>query len=195
MTVYIIALLLVFMILGSIIAVETRETLSAVISLAAVGVGLSIAFLFMGAPDLAITQVVVEVLCLIILIRATISRDVTTIAEGRPQFVMTIGVCGLLIFMLFGLHMIEMLPAFGLRSYTALAGNPTLHYLESALEETGAANVVAAILLDYRVYDTLGEVTVLFVSLIGVWAVLRKEGYVEEKVEKSEKRGDSDETG
>ncbi len=189
MTVYIIALLLVFMIIGAVIAVETRETLSAVISLAALGIGLSIAFLFLGAPDLAITQVVVEVLCLIILIRATISRDVTTIAEGRPQFVMTIGICGLLIFLLFGLHMIEVLPAFGLRNYVDLAGNPTLHYLKDSLAETGAANVVAAILLDYRVYDTLGEVTVLFVSLLGVWVVLRKKG------RKKIQRGDSDETG
>ncbi len=176
MTPYIIALLLVFMIIGAIIALEIRDTLAAVVALAAVGIGISIAFLFMGAPDLAITQVVVEVLVLLILIRATISRDVTTIEAGRPQFVMTISVCALLILLLFSLHMVEVLPTFGLQDHMVNIGNPSFHYLSEALSETGAANIVTAILLDYRVYDTLGEVTVLFVALIGVWTVLRKKG-------------------
>lgn len=61
--------LLVFMIIGSIIAIETRNLLSSVISVGTVGFALSIGFLFLGAPDIAITQVVVEVIALIILIR------------------------------------------------------------------------------------------------------------------------------
>ena len=60
--------LLVFMVIGSVVAVETRNLLSAVISVSAVGFALSVAFLFLGAPDIAITQLVVEVLVLIILI-------------------------------------------------------------------------------------------------------------------------------
>ncbi len=183
MTPYIIIILLIFMIIAALVALETRDTLAAVVALAAVGIGTSIAFLFLGAPDLAITQVVVEVLVLLILIRATISRDVTTIQEGKPQFGMTIAVSSLLILFLFSLHMVEVLPVFGLRAHTGLAGNPSLHYLGEALAETGAANVVTAILLDYRVFDTIGEVTVLFVALIGVWTVLRKKGRL---------RGDSD---
>ena len=41
---------------------------------------------------------------------------------------------------------------------------------------TGAANAVTAILLDYRAYDTLGEATVIFVSIIGAYAILRRVG-------------------
>ena len=71
--------LLAIMILGSIVAIETRNLLSSVISVGIVGFTLSILFLMLGAPDLAITQVVVEILALVILIRATISVDNTAI--------------------------------------------------------------------------------------------------------------------
>ena len=49
-------------------------------------------------------------------------------------------------------------------------------YLANAAEETGAANAVMAVLLDYRAYDTLGEATVIFVSILGVYAILRRVG-------------------
>lgn len=43
--------------------------------------------------------------------------------------------------------------------------------------DTGANNVIASIILDYRAYDTLGEATVLFVAVVAVSAMLTK-GYV-----------------
>jgi multisubunit Na+/H+ antiporter MnhB subunit len=46
-------------------------------------------------------------------------------------------------------------------------------YLTEGLKKTGATNMVSAIILDFRGYDTLGEATVLFTSVIGVLAVLR----------------------
>ncbi|MFC1809176.1 hydrogenase subunit MbhD domain-containing protein [Candidatus Omnitrophota bacterium] len=68
--------LLTFMIIAAIIAVEVKDLLSSVIAVGAVGMGLSIVFLILKAPDVAITQLVVEILCLIILIRATLKRDI-----------------------------------------------------------------------------------------------------------------------
>ena len=71
------------MIIGAVIAIETRDLLSSIISLGAIGFGVSIAFLFLGAPDIAITQVVVEILTLVILIRATIKRDLVSVSGDR----------------------------------------------------------------------------------------------------------------
>jgi uncharacterized MnhB-related membrane protein len=68
-------LLLLFMIFAAIVAVEVKDLLSSVIGVGAVGFALCLAFLILKAPDLAITQLVVEILCLIILIRATINKD------------------------------------------------------------------------------------------------------------------------
>jgi multicomponent Na+:H+ antiporter subunit B len=49
------------------------------------------------------------------------------------------------------------------------------HYLDSGLEEAGATNLVTNIVLDYRGYDTLGEVTVLFTATTGVAALFWRE--------------------
>lgn len=47
-------------------------------------------------------------------------------------------------------------------------------YVEGALTDTGALNMVAAIVIDYRAYDTLIETTVLFTAIIAVFIVLKK---------------------
>jgi multisubunit Na+/H+ antiporter MnhB subunit len=58
------------------------------------------------------------------------------------------------------------------------AGNPTNNevperYLERSVEETGALNVIASIIIDYRGFDTLGEATVLFVAIAAAYATLK----------------------
>jgi len=86
---YVLAL---FMIMAAIIAVETSDLLSSVICVGAIGFGASLMFLFLRAPDIALTQIVVEVLGLIILIRATISRDLKSISGDREFFGVVVSV-------------------------------------------------------------------------------------------------------
>lgn len=52
---------------------------------------------------------------------------------------------------------------------------PIERYMEKGPEEAGAENVVTDIILNYRGYDTNGEVTVIFTALLGVLAVLNRE--------------------
>jgi len=167
--------LLVFMVVGSIVAIETRNLLSAVISVSAVGFALSIAFLFLGAPDIAITQLVVEVLVLIILIRGTILIDNTAIETHRD----TLAVVTSLI--LFGLLLRFGAMIFGSSGFPEF-GEPLMRvsrvYVQTGMPSTYAANLVTAIILDFRAYDTLGEVAVLFTSILGALALLRKDGKV-----------------
>ena len=61
-------LIMLFVIIAAFIAVEMKDLLSAVVSVAAAGLGLCIMFLILKAPDIAITQLVVEIFLLIILI-------------------------------------------------------------------------------------------------------------------------------
>ena len=49
---------------------------------------------------------------------------------------------------------------------------PSNTYLGTGLEDTGAPNIVTAILLDFRAYDTLGEATVLFCAITGALTIL-----------------------
>ncbi len=165
--------LLVFMVIGSAVAIETRNILAAVISVSAVGFALSVAFLFLGAPDIAITQLVVEVLVLIILIRGTILLDNTAIETHRD----TLAVVTSLIF--FGLLLGFGAMIFGGRGFPEF-GVPVMKvsrsYVMKGFEQTHAANIVTSVILDFRAYDTLGEATVLFASILGALALLRKDG-------------------
>lgn len=166
-------MLVILMILGAIAALEARDLLSSVILLGVIGFALVLGFLLLQAPDLAIVQIVVETLTLVILIAAvlrTTRRDETAEtsalpAHAWPAFLFLLVLAPFLVIALMGL------PAFG---------EPVLHmasaYLRSGLAQTGSANLVTAVILDYRAYDTLGEATVLFTAVTGVTVVLRKAG-------------------
>ena len=160
-----------FIVLASIVAVEARGLISTVVSIGAAGLLLSVVFLVLGAPDLAITQVVVEVVCLVLLIRAAVMREDSTYETPRDRFVVAVGLLGAGIFLACAYVAFGSLVSFGEPLMNVANG-----YLEHAFEETGSANYVTAVLLDFRGYDTLGEATVIFCSIIGVYAVIRKIG-------------------
>jgi multicomponent Na+:H+ antiporter subunit B len=168
--------LMLFVIVAALIAVETKNLLSSVICIGAAGFGGSLMFLFLRAPDIAITQIAVEVLGLIILIRATIARDRTFITGDREFFAVLVSVAILAVVLIIGIIVFNALPKFGQPAFAAIQNQPTASqsYIEHALERTGAANIVAAVILDFRAYDTLGEATVLFTSILGAVVILRK---------------------
>jgi multisubunit Na+/H+ antiporter MnhB subunit len=166
--------LLVFMIIAAIIAVETRNLLSSVICIGSIGFGASLMFLFLRAPDIAITQIVVEVLGLIILIRVTISRDLTFISGDREFFAVVVSVVIVFVIFLAAVQVLDTLPDFGTPIFVEAAPTASQTYISQGLEKTGAANLVASVILDFRAYDTLGEATVLFTSIIGATVILRK---------------------
>ena len=178
------------MLVAALVAVEARDLLSSVIALGAAGFALSVIDLLVGAPDLAITQVVVEVIALVLLIRVVLTRRDTS--EAAPRDALRTGAVllagGLFLagslFAVGALADKGVMPPFGEPALSGTADVPpgvAADYLakgarSKADDGTGAANAVAAILLDYRAYDTLGEATVIFVSIIGAYAILRRIG-------------------
>ena len=173
MALFYIYTLLLFMVIAAIIAVETKDLLSAVICVGAIGFGGSLMFLFLRAPDIAITQIVVEVLGLIILIRATIARDLTFITGDREFFGTVVSVVILFVIVVAGIRVFDSLPEFGVPVFARISDTASQAYINRGLADTGAANVVTSVYLDYRAYDTLGEATVLFTAVIGATAILR----------------------
>jgi multicomponent Na+:H+ antiporter subunit B len=173
-------ILLVLMIIGAIIAIETTNLLSSIVCVGAVGFMISIAFLFLGAPDLAITQLVVEALCLIILIRATINRDLTSVTGDREFFGLTVTVAMVLVLAIVGIKAFAEFPLLGQPVMDRMADTSSAVYLAQGTEQTGARNVVTALMLGYRNYDALGQVAVLFCSVLGALAILRRPARKEE---------------
>lgn len=155
---------------------EIEDLLSSIIALGAVGFGLTLEFLLLQAPDLAITQSVVEILALVILIRATVNVGVHAKKIKTHPVYLIFALLFVAAFLFFSRKAIMQLPPFG---------QPLMkmgsQYIAEAVKRTGATNIVAAIILDFRGYDTLGEVTILFTSVVGVLAVLRKTGRKSER--------------
>ena len=169
----ILLILIAFVIFATMVAVEAKGLLSTAISVGAAGLAMSVIFLVLGAPDLAITQVVVEVICLLWLIRATRQDEDSTFEVKRDRFVVAVALCG------GGIVIALSYYAFlSLTEYGSPLMSVAKQYLEHGLEKTGAANYVMAVLLDFRAYDTLGEATVIFGAIIGAYAVIRKIGRI-----------------
>ena len=189
-----ILVLIVYVLISALIAVEARDLLSSVVALGATGIAISVVDLFAGAPDLTIPQVVVEVIALVLLVRLVVDRK--DFSTTRPRDLMRTGAamlaCGLVLAVvcvaLGGFSSQGVMPPFGepLVSHTAadaIQPGVSSQYLARAADQTGAANSVTAILLDYRAYDTLGEATVIFVSVLGVYVMLRRTGRRKEAAE------------
>lgn len=86
------------------------------------------------------------------------------------------------------LYTVSELPAVGDPLHPA-NNEVAVHYLVNGARETGALNAVTAMILDYRAFDTLGELCVLFVSACSVFILLRVDaGRKEEEVEAIDRR-------
>jgi len=61
------------------------------------------------------------------------------------------------------------------------------YYIARGVKDTGAANIITAVVVNYRGFDTLGEVTILFIAAIGLGAVLAtvEKKKIKNKVEKA----------
>ncbi|NLC32759.1 MAG: hypothetical protein GX781_05635 [Clostridiales bacterium] len=72
----------------------------------------------------------------------------------------------------FLLETVALMPRFG-DTQAPGVNEVSQRYIEKGLDETGAVNIVAGMILDYRAFDTLGEATVLFLAACAVLILLR----------------------
>lgn len=170
----VVGVLVLLMVVAAVLVVEAPNLLLSVVSVGAVGFLGAIVFLFLGAPDVAIVQIGIESITLVILIRATIGRDVVP-ARRRAGLVGVVTALTLLLALgLFGIRALSDFPELGQPVMQRVAEAPSNTYLQASLTDTGAPNVVTAVLLDFRAYDTLGEATVLFCAVLGALTILRR---------------------
>jgi multisubunit Na+/H+ antiporter MnhB subunit len=84
-----------------------------------------------------------------------------------------LGLAALAVVTLFMVLAITGLPNFGSFERKHVA----MFFLEQGLQKTGSANIVNAIVWDFRGYDTLGEETVLFCAALGVFMIIRRKAH------------------
>jgi len=185
----VLSILLIFMIIGAIYALNAEDLLSALISCGIVGYGLVVCFLLLKAPDLAIVQIVVETVTLIIMVaiildstredlqeKMIIKQKGATYLHARTVLNVVTVVVLTLFFLFFFSQAINILEPLGEHVPRMAKG-----YIEGAAAKTGSANLVTGVVFDFRGYDTLGEATILFTAVVGVLTILRIKGKKKQK--------------
>ncbi|MBQ1088647.1 Na+/H+ antiporter subunit A [Streptomyces sp. B93] len=149
--------------------VAARHRLTGVLLAGAVGYGVAGIFLVRGAPDLALTQLLVETMTLVVVVlvlRRMPSRFSPGRTRTRARLLRAAAACAVGVFVI-----CFALAASSARRAPAVSGE----HVRRA-EEAGAHNVVNAILVDFRALDTLGEISVLLVAAVGVVSLVRVPG-------------------
>jgi multicomponent Na+:H+ antiporter subunit A len=147
-------------------AAVVRRRFDAVLLLGGVGFSVAVLFVIHGAPDLALTQLLIETLALLIfvLVLRRLPRDVGP-EPGRLRLGLRLAVSGAV-----GAFVL----VFALVAADARTAPPISDgYLERALPEADGRNVVNVILVDFRGLDTLGEITVLAVAALGIVSLVQ----------------------
>lgn len=159
------AVLIGTILLAAAMVVRSRSRLAAVAGLGVVGYGVGLIFLLFGGPDLAMTQFVVETLTVILFVLVFYHLPPYTKQSGSASRLR---------------DLILALTAGGLMSVLVLVATVTQvrpsissYFAEHSLTLAYGRNVVNVILVDFRALDTLGEITVLAVAGLGVYALLK----------------------
>lgn len=160
-----VALVALLMLTGVVGVLVARERLTALVFMGLAGFGSSLIFVLLRAPDLALTQLLIETVTVILFLSVfhylpPLTRYTRSLAPAALDALLAAGVGATV----FGLLVAVQTPiAPRLRDF----------FLEYAKSVGGGYNVVNVILVDFRGYDTMGEITVLAVVAVAVVALLR----------------------
>jgi multicomponent Na+:H+ antiporter subunit A len=153
------------MLLAAIMATLTRSRMTAIASLGVVGFGVALIFVLYGAPDLAMTQLLIETLgvILFVLVFYHLPAFSAESTAGRR-------VRDLVISLLVGATVTTLILAIGnVPTDMSLVD----YYAQHSYVSAHGRNVVNVILVDFRGIDTMGEITVLAIAGVGIYALLR----------------------
>ncbi|MCU0952546.1 MAG: DUF4040 domain-containing protein, partial [Burkholderiaceae bacterium] len=148
--------------------VAHRHRLLAIVLLGAVGLPVSLAFVYLSAPDLALTQLLVDVVSIILMMLALNWLPHHAPPEGAPFLRNPRKLRDAAIATAAGLGTAALLYTVMTRPFDSIAR----YFLETTVPLGGGANAVNVIIVDYRGFDTLGEITVLGVAGIIIYALL-----------------------
>jgi len=141
-----------------------RVRIISLISISIVGLMVSVAFTRFSAPDLALTQLIVEVVTVILLMLALFFLPQKTPKESSsPRILRDLAIASSL-----GIVVGSICYAMLTRPLSSISD----FFLANAKTGGGGTNVVNVILVDFRGFDTLGEITVLGIAALGIYKLL-----------------------
>ena len=147
--------------------------LAALILMSGAGLITCMSFIWLSAPDLAVTQLLVEIVTTVLIL-----LGLRWLPKRAEQTFTTIDQAARLRrHRDFGLAVATGLGAAMLAYFTMLTPLPPSVgdvYLEKAYSEGGGTNVVNVILVDFRAFDTMGEIVVVAIVALTIFALLRR---------------------
>ena len=161
-------LLILLMIISALIAIEAEGSFTPVIALGVLGLELSLAFLLLKAPDIAIVLLVAEMIALAV-IAALIAKQKPGRARDLDPFSALTFIAFAVLFVIISLKALSETPRFG----APLMKLADL-YLAQSMAKAGAPNVVAAIAFNFRGLDSLIALIILFLTAIGIFHLTGK---------------------
>jgi multicomponent Na+:H+ antiporter subunit A len=151
--------------LGAVVVTRTASRLTAIAALGIIGFGMSLIYVLYGAPDLAMTQFVIEVLTVVLFV---------LVLHRMPQFTHfttpAARVRDLVVSVLAGAFMSLLVIA---AIEVDIAPRISNYYVQEAATLAHGRNIVNTILVDFRALDTLGELVVLSIAALGAFGLLR----------------------
>jgi multicomponent Na+:H+ antiporter subunit A len=150
---------------GALGAIRANKRFLAVLMVSVAGYGIALIFALQGAPDLALTQMLVETIVLVAIVLALRSLPARLWLRVPGGYRLLRAALGLA----FGLAMMVIAAA----SMASRSADPvSLAFPRLAYEGGGGANVVNVTLVDLRAWDTFGEISVLALAATGVASLI-----------------------
>ncbi len=150
---------------GTVTILLAKSRLTSIIALGAVGYTVALFFVIFNAPDLALTQLVIETVSVALFLLAFYHLPKLNRHENRMKFrlgnaLVALGVGVTVTIVALSAHSQKLVPS--ISSY----------YEETVYKEAGGGNIVNVILVDYRGFDTLFEIAVLAIASLGIIAMI-----------------------
>jgi len=151
--------------LSTLYAVVTQARFASIISLGAMGYAVALTFVHFSAPDLGITQVLVETLTVLLLVLVLVKAPGFSRYSSRTEITRDI-----ILSILMGLLMtLLVLAALDVQWAAPISD----YFIENSYDLGKGRNIVNVILVDFRALDTLGEIFVLAIAALGVYSMVR----------------------
>ncbi|AZH25558.1 DUF4040 domain-containing protein [Haloplanus aerogenes] len=168
---------LLFMLGSALAAAVLQDVVGSIVAFAGYSFGVAVLWAFLRAPDVALTEAAVGAGITTVLFLLTIARTTVSRSDRFERISLRSGLAVVAIVVTVGAT-VPALPPVGAAGTPVLDGAVSQYYLDNAYEQTGVTNVVTAVLVGYRGFDTLGEAAVVFAAGVAMLLVLRREAFL-----------------
>jgi multicomponent Na+:H+ antiporter subunit A len=158
--------LAVLVVLASICILFAKSRMTSIILLGAVGYTVSLFYVLFRAPDLALTQLVIETISVALFLVCFYHLPKLRRFETRMRFRFTNALISV------GVGVMVTLIALSAHS-NKLFDSISQYYVENTYTEAAGKNMVNVILVDFRGFDTLFEITVLAIASLGIYSMIK----------------------